>query len=418
MSNFSKSNNSLDNSTSIFRAFTTGNNYQLDQSYFLKYDLLINKIWAEELHQCGIYSTEELKLVKDGLGKISDSYKSGNFIVKPEEENCHVAIENALVQLIGNAGKKIHTGRSRNDQSLTMVRMFMADALIEISNSVTELSDKMSSQFLSDSGSVFIGYSHMQQAMATTIGHYFSAHSESLQDDAEHIASVYKHINKCPLGTGCGFGSPLEVDRSWIARQLNFHGVQNNSLYCQNSNGKFELLYIQSLSQVMLSLQRFANDMITYTSKEFSLFKMSDNICQDSDISPQKRNPDVFEMIRAKSADVFALEEKIKFIVKGMPSGYNRDLQEIKACIVDAYNIVRNCIYIISLSLEHIKPDMESIYNKLTRDVVSADYVASMCIKDKNLNFKELYLDYLHHVDVSPHDAIALRVSKGSPFNF
>ena len=345
------------------------------------------------------------------------NFKCGNLTVQPEDEDGHTAIENALVKLVGNSGKKIHTGRSRNDQSLTMIRMFMTDTLREIRSSVSEFSTCLTEQFEADSDSIFIGYSHTQQAMPTTIGHYFAAHVESLQDDAGNLASVYRHINKCPLGTGAGFGSPLNVNRLWIAQQLGFHDYQNNSLYCQNSRGKYELLYIQSLSQVMLSLQRLATDMVLYTSREYSLFKMSSSLSQGSSMMPQKKNPDVFEMVRAKTADVLALEERIKFIIKGLPSGYNRDLQEIKACIVDAYNITRNCIYIMNLAMKHVKPDLEAIYSRLTRDIVAADYAINKCIINKDLNFRDVYRESLNDIDLEPHEAIGLRKSKGSPGN-
>lgn len=417
MSKLWQKNEDIDNIADIFCTFTTGNDYQLDQTYFLKHDIIASKVWADALYTCEIYTEIEVKQVKEALDKIMDSYKAGTFTVQPEDEDGHTAIENALVKLVGNLGKKIHTGRSRNDQSLTMIRMFMTDTLREIRNSVTEFSDKLTTQFKADSDGIFIGYSHTQQAMPTTIGHYFAAHAESLVDDAENLASVHKHIDKCPLGTGAGFGSPLDVNRHWIAHQLGFQTFQNNSLYCQNSRGKFELLYIQAMSQVMLSLQRLATDMILYTSREYSLFKMSDSLSQGSSMMPQKKNPDVFEMIRAKTSDVLALEEKVKFIIKGLPSGYNRDLQEIKACIVDAYNITRNCIYIAGLAIEHIKPDMEAIYSRLTKDIVSADYAINMCIEDSRLNFRDLYRYNLHFDDVSPHEAIGLRKSKGSPGN-
>ena len=398
----------------IFRTFTTGNNYQLDQTYFLEYDLKINRVWADVLYRCEIYTESELQTIQETIDKIKDSYKSGSFTVKQEDENGHNAIENALIKFTGNIGTKINIGRSRNEQQLTAVRMFMLDIITEIRNAAAGLADKLQIELEADKNSVFIGYSHTQQAAPTTIGHYFAAHSESLQDDVENLASVYKLINKCPLGTGAGFGSPLEMDRLWIAKQLGFHTFQNNSLYCQNSFGKFELLYIQALSQVMLTLQRLATDMILYTSREYSLFKMSDNLSQYSNEMPHKRNPDVFEMIRAKSADVLALEEKVKLIVKGLPSGYNRDLQEIKACVVDTYNITRNCLYITGLAIENIKPDLENIYNKLTRDTVASDYATSISALNKFSDYKDVYKKYIENIYLEPHESISLRRSKGS----
>jgi argininosuccinate lyase len=320
--------------------------------------------------------------------------------------------------MIGDLGKKIHTGRSRNDQSLTMIRMFMKDSLWECTGEVSKLIYTINEQFEKYRDDIFIGYSHTQQAMPITIGHYFGAHKESLHDDMNHLILTSDFINQNPLGTGAGFGSPLDVNRNVISRTLDFNKTQNNSLYCQNSRGKFELLFIQSLSQVMLSLQKLATDMIFYTTRELALFKMSDSLSQGSSMMPQKKNPDVFELIRAKSADVLSLEERVKLIIKGLPSGYNRDLQEIKACIVDAYNITKNCTYIMQLAMKHITPDIDAINKKLESDIVAADYAISKCIKDRDLNFRDVYKETMTgEITLKPEDAVGLRKSKGSPMN-
>ena len=407
-----------DTDADIFCSFTTGNDYQLDQTYFIKHDIIASKAWAYALCSNGIYAYNEYKTVEASLNSILESYEQGTFNVKPEDEDCHTAIENALIAMTGDLGKKIHTGRSRNDQSLTMIRMFMKDSLWECTGEVSKLIYTINEQFEKYQDDIFIGYSHTQQAMPITIGHYFSAHKESLADDMRHLKMVSDFINQNPLGTGAGFGSPIDINRDVLSNTLNFNKTQNNSLYCQNSRGKFELLFIQSLSQVMLSLQRLATDMIFYTTRELALFKMSDSLSQGSSMMPQKKNPDVFELIRAKSADVMSLEERVKLIIKGLPSGYNRDLQEIKACIVDAYNITKNCTYIMQLAMKHITPDSKAIESKLQSDIVAADYAISKCINNRNLNFRDVYKETMSgEIPLKPIDAVGLRKSKGSPMN-
>ena len=406
-----------DEARDLFCEFTTGNDYQLDGAYFIEYDIIASKAWAIALQGCGIYTADECAKIIRALDNINKSYKSGTFSVRPEDEDCHTAIENALVLMTGEIGKKIHTGRSRNDQSLTMIRLFMRNSLCEFEEQLPLLIEKladMSSRYQDD---IFIGYSHTQQAMPITIGHYFNAFSEQFGDDMYYVGMIKQFINQCPLGTGAGFGSPLDVDRDMLSDMLGFNTVQNNSLYCQNSRGKFELLYIQCLSQILLGIQKLATDMVFYTARELALFKMSDSLSQGSSMMPQKKNPDVFELIRAKTCDVMALEDKVKLILKGLPSGYNRDLQEIKACIVDAHNITHTVLHIMYNALDHIKPDHVAIKKRLEKDIVSADFAISRCIQDPTLNFRDVYRESLSDIPLKPVEAIGLRKSKGSPGN-
>ena len=407
---------SLSGDAEVFCRFTTGNDYQLDHSYFLEHDLCATVAWAHALEKAGIYDKQELEKVLAALETIRINYNRGSFGVSIKDEDCHTAIENALVNIAGEPGKKIHTGRSRNDQSLAMIRLFMKEKLDIIGLKTQSMYNSLIDKSRENFGKLFIGYSHTQQAMPTTLEHYFIAHAESFLDDAHWInCHVINFISQCPLGTGAGFGSQLEIDRDFLTKKLGMRTTQYNSLYCQNSRGKFELLYIGAMSQVMLSLQRLASDMVLYTSREFGLFKMSDSLSQGSSMMPQKKNPDVFEMIRAKAADVMSLEERVKMIVKGLPSGYNRDLQEIKACIVDAYNITNNCLDVMSLALKHIEADSERISSVIQKDITSTDVIISQCIKQTGASFRDIYLNAGLDSDIDPLEAAMSRRSLGSP---
>jgi argininosuccinate lyase len=401
----------------IFCTFTTGNDYQLDHTYFLEHDLKASMAWAKALCKAGIYTESELDTVLEALATIKRNYNRGSFGVTQNDEDSHTAIENALVNIAGEPGKKIHTGRSRNDQALTAIRLFMKQSLERIHGKCLEFKDTLLKSANAYGGSLFIGYSHTQQAMPTTVEHYFMAHAESISDDVKCIETAMPLISQCPLGTGSGFGSPLDIDRDFLTAELGLSFTQVNSLYCQNSRGKFELLFVNSLTQIMLSLQRLAGDMVLYTSREFSLFKMSDSLAQGSSMMPHKKNPDVFELVRAKSADVMALEERIKMIVKGLPSGYNRDLQEIKACIVDAYNITNNCLDVMNLAMKHIEPDTKNIERRIQRDIVITDIAISKCISDKKLNFRDVYKKIDLQENIDPLQAALARRSTGSPGN-
>jgi len=400
-----------------FNSFTTGNDYLLDKEYFLKYDLHGSLAQALVLRMAGIYRMDEYKAI---VALLNIAIENLDIIeVTKEDEDCHTAIEKYLTQHAGDLGKKIHTGRSRNDQSLTMIRLYMLDMLDRVNGSLTLLNKNLNNKSEQYRKQIFIGYSHTQQAMLTTLGHYYNAINEQLEDDALFIKFIQLHISKSPLGSGAGFGSPIYLDRGIASKQMGFTSVQHNSLYCQNSRGKFELMYIQGLGQIMLSLQRLASDILLYTSREFSFFDVSDELSQGSSMMPQKKNLDVFEIIRAKSAEVISLENRVQLIMKGLPSGYNRDLQIIKNAIVEATNTTLDCINITNGALDYIKPNDTNIRNSIKKDIYSADAAILKCMEDKSLNFRDVYKEILESdMNFNPDDIIKSRVSSGSPGNF
>jgi len=400
-----------------FNSFTTGNDYLLDKEYFLKYDLQGSLAQALVLRMAGIYRMDEYKAI---VALLNIAIENLDIIeVTKEDEDCHTAIEKYLTQHAGDLGKKIHTGRSRNDQSLTMIRLYMLDMLDRVNGSLTLLNKNLNNKSEQYRKQIFIGYSHTQQAMLTTLGHYYNAINEQLEDDALFIKFIQLHISKSPLGSGAGFGSPIYLDRGIASKQMGFTSVQHNSLYCQNSRGKFELMYIQGLGQIMLSLQRLASDILLYTSREFSFFDVSDELSQGSSMMPQKKNLDVFEIIRAKSAEVISLENRVQLIMKGLPSGYNRDLQIIKNAIVEATNTTLDCINITNGALDYIKPNDTNIRNSIKKDIYSADAAILKCMEDKSLNFRDVYKEILESdMNFNPDDIIKSRVSSGSPGNF
>lgn len=413
-----KNNNLMSSAQEAFNNFTTGKDYILDRENFLYYDLKASIAHAGALHLAHIYTFDEFSKIKDLLNAaILDISLVG---VTKEDEDCHTAIERYLTLNAGDLGKKIHTGRSRNDQSLTMIRLYMKANLM---NSIMHPLSKSINNFKTMSSEyheqVFIGYSHTQQAMLTTLGHYYDAFKEQLEDDYEFLKYIYKHIDKNPLGSGAGFGSPIYLDRNWTTKDLGFREVQMNSLYCQNSRGKYELLYLHGLSQVMQTLQKFATDMLLYTTREFSFFNVSDELSQGSSMMPQKKNLDVFEIIRAKSAEVMSLENRVQLIMKGLPSGYNRDLQVIKNALVESTDSVAECLNIFNLALKFIQPNDINICKAIKNDIYSADIAITKCSNDSSLNFRDVYKNILEEdLDFTTGDILRARISLGSPGNY
>lgn len=413
-----KNNKENSSAQEAFNNFTTGKDYILDRENFLYYDLKASIAHAAALAMADIYTTDEFHKIKDLL---TDAIVDVNLInVSKDDEDCHTAIERYLTEHAGDLGKKIHTGRSRNDQSLTMIRLYMKanlsnNIMCELSKNINEFKELTSEHY----NQIFIGYSHTQQAMLTTLGHYYDSFKEQLEDDYEFLKYIYKHIDKNPLGSGAGFGSPIYLDRHWTTKNLGFREIQMNSLYCQNSRGKYELLYLHGLSQVMQTLQKFATDMLLYTSREFSFFDVSDELSQGSSMMPQKKNLDVFEIIRAKSAEVMSLENRVQLIMKGLPSGYNRDLQVIKNALVESTDSVSECLNIFNLALKFMQPNDSNIRKAIKKDIYSADAATLKCMEDNSLNFRDIYKQILNEdLAFSPEEIIKRRASLGSPGNY
>ena len=403
-----------------FNNFTTGSDATLDLLYFMEWDIKASKIYAKALWHSEIYTADEFNKISNALDEIEECRKLDEISPSEIGEDCHSYIEYQLSIMLGDIGKKIHTGRSRNDQSLTMIRMFMYDSALNIHSSLNKLKRDLFDLSVDNKDQVFIGYTHTQQAMITTLGHYYNSFFEQLKDDEEFLIMNANHIHQCPLGTGAGYGSPLDLNRKMISDELGFMKVQSNSMYCQNSRGKFELIFINCCSQIMLSLQRLATDMILYTSREFSFFDVDDALSQGSSKMPQKKNLDVFEIIRGKYAIIASLETRIQLILKGLPSGYNRDLQLIKEAIVEASEITEECIDIMIYALRYIKPNDINIRKAIKTDIYSADVVTSICTNNKEMNFRDTYksIDINNLEKFKPEEILILRKSQGSPNNY
>ncbi len=234
------------------------------------------------------------------------------------------------------------------------------------------------------------GYSHTQQAMLTTVGHYFASFAEGLLDDADFIVSVEKHIDKNPLGSAAGFGTSIPVDRKFTTKQLGFADLQINSLYCQNSRGKFESAYMESLAQVMLTLGKFAGDILLFTSQEFDFFAVNDSLVTGSSIMPHKKNLDVMEMLRGNVSVVLANQLMIKDIAKNLISGYNRDGQLIKKPLMESTRIVTDSLDIAAIFLKGLKPRIHRIQAKIDNRIFTAD-TANRLVLEQGIPFREAY---------------------------
>lgn len=314
--------------------YTVGDDYILDQKIFLPYDLKASLAHAEMLAKIKILTVREFSQIKKGLAEIKKLWEKGKFIITEEQEDCHAAIEQYLTKHFGKCGEKIHTGRSRNDQSLVMIRLYEIDALKKIWSLSEKLIEMWRKWARENKNIKMPGYTHMQKAMPTTVGVWQSAYADALNDVNEFTDETLEVLDQSPLGSGAGYGVPLALDRKFTAKALGFSKVQENPIYCQLSRGFFEAQALNAAGAVSFILSRWASDLMLFTTSEFGFFSLPRNFTTGSSIMPQKQNYDIFEIMRASIAIVESARSEILQIAEKLPSGYHRDLQLVKAPLV------------------------------------------------------------------------------------
>ncbi|OGG73675.1 argininosuccinate lyase [Candidatus Kaiserbacteria bacterium RIFCSPLOWO2_01_FULL_54_20] len=397
--------------------YTAGTDYIFDVE-ILPFDIQASRAHAKGLQKIGILNADELKQIGEGLDALEKDSKAGKIAIRPEDEDCHTVIENYLVEKIGEAGKKIHTGRSRNDQIAVAMRLYMKTHLASLEKDARTLARQFIDTAEKYEDVPMPGYSHTQQAMLTTVGHYFAAYAESLLDDADHIEQVAEHIDASPLGSAAGFGTSIPVDREFTAKEMGFGKVQLNTLYVQNSRGKVESRYLEALAQVMLSLGKFANDTLLFTSQEFDYFSVDESLTTGSSIMPHKKNLDPMEILRGQVSVVMGNQLIVKDIAKNLMSGYNRDGQLIKKPLIESTHIVEDSLEVAGLVLAGLTPKQENIRAKIHKGIFTADIANEMVTKE-GMAFRDAYKKAagMDAGDVDLKKNIASKKSLGAPGN-
>ncbi len=368
--------------------FTVGNDYILDFK-LVPYDCLASQAHAKMLAKIGILTEEESARLVLELDKIAEQAKAGIFKILPEQEDCHTAIENRLVEKLGELGKKIHTARSRNDQVLTALRLYYKDALESCQESVTALSTSIE-RFVQKYGQIALpGYTHTRKAMPSSITMWGGAFVAAMQDNLSLVDASMNMIDQCPLGTAAGYGVPLEIDREFTASELGFGRVQENPVYAQLSRGKLEATMLHTQSQIMLDLNRFASDLIFFSMPEIGYFSLPTDLCTGSSIMPQKQNPDVLELVRAKYHSVFACEMQLRTTTANLISGYHRDLQLTKEPTMKGLEITNSSLAIVTLVFERLSVDETKCKEGLTEEVFATEEVYRLVAE--GAPFREAY---------------------------
>ena len=312
------------------QSFLAGDDHVLDRQ-LLPYDCRASLAHARMLARIGVLDDAELQSLETGLAQIAESAEHGRFTITEADEDCHTAIENFLTRTCGEAGRKIHTGRSRNDQVLTALRLWEKDAVDHLLGALVAYLDALYAIRQEQGGVSLPGYTHMQAAMPTTVDVWLGSYADAARDDHELLSLVRRLVDRCPLGTAAGFGVPvLAIDREGTAAELGFAEVLANPMYAQLSRGRVEALLLAACSQVMLGLSRLASDLLLFSTREFGLVLLPPALCTGSSLMPQKRNPDVLELVRARFHVVAGEEGKVRAMTAGLISGYNRDVQLTK----------------------------------------------------------------------------------------
>jgi argininosuccinate lyase len=370
-------------------SFLAADDHLLDQQLVV-HDCRASVAHARMLHEVEILNSEELAQLEVGLAQIIELAEQGEFQITPGDEDCHTAIENYLTENCGEAGRKIHTGRSRNDQVLTAIRLWEKQQLSIMKGLLDQHIKILNSVCNRDGGIQLTGYTHMQAAMPTSVAVWLGSFADATADDKVMLAAVEQIIDQCPLGTAAGFGVPvLKLDRQQTADDLGFARVQSNALYAQLSRGKFEGQILGLCSQIMLGLNRLASDLILFSTREFGYLKLPSNLVTGSSIMPQKKNPDVLELIRARLHFVLAEEQKVKTMTASLISGYNRDVQLTKGALFAGVKATLDCLQAMAMVLEGIEFDRNACAASLTEEVFATEQ--AMKLVAEGMPFRDAY---------------------------
>ena len=354
--------------------FTVGRDREMDL-YLAPYDVLGSIAHITMLEQIGLLGKEELTRLTAELKAIYARCKRGEFVIEDGVEDVHSQVELLLTRKLGDIGKKIHSGRSRNDQVLLDVKLFIRHRLKGVVEAVTELFDALQQRSEQYKAVLMPGYTHLQIAMPSSFGLWFGAYAESLTDDMLFLHAAYKQANRNPLGSAAGYGSSFPLNRTLTTRLLGFDSMTYNVVYAQMGRGKTERNVAFALASVAATLSKLAFDACLFNSQNFSFVKLPDSCTTGSSIMPHKKNPDVFELIRAKSNKLQALPEQIILVINNLPSGYFRDLQIIKEVFLPAFDELEDCLRMTTYIIQRMEVNAHILDNPMYDPIFSVEEV-------------------------------------------
>lgn len=334
--------------------FTVGNDRTYDLA-LAPYDCIASKAHAKMLGEIGMLTSKEVKDLTDALEGILKSTQKGDFVIEKEFEDMHSKIEFLLTQKLGDLGKKIHTARSRNDQVLVALQLYIKEELSQIKKEVVKLFDLLLKLAETHQKDLLPGYTHMQVAMPSSFGLWFSAYAESLVDDVAFLNTAFRLADQNPLGSAAGFGSSFPIDRELTSKELGFKTLKYNVVAAQMGRGKVEKASATAIGMLGGTLAKLAMDICMYMGQDFDFIHFPEELTTGSSIMPHKKNPDVFELIRGKCNLLQGLPQQLALLTSNLPSGYHREMQLAKAPLVEAFQEIKACLEMMHFSLSKIE---------------------------------------------------------------
>jgi argininosuccinate lyase len=356
----------------------------------IEYDITGSIAHAKMLAKTGIISKQEGEQLVAGLEQIRQEYRLGEFNPGIDAEDIHFAVEHRLTQLVGDAGKKLHTARSRNDQVGTDTRLYLRDQITQIRSQLREFQGVLFNLAADNVETLIPGYTHLQRAQPVSLAHHLLAYFQMLQRDWERLGEIYKRVNISPLGSGALAGTTFPIDRHYTAELLNFDGVYANSMDGV-SDRDFAIEFLSASSIIMVHLSRLAEEIILWSSQEFGFVTLLDTCATGSSIMPQKKNPDVPELVRGKTGRVFGHLQGMLVLMKGLPLAYNKDLQDDKEALFDSVKTVKGCLEAMTILLsEGLEFRISRLAQAVAEDFSNATDVADY-LAARGVPFREAY---------------------------
>lgn len=382
--------------------FTVGNDREIDM-HIAKYDVQASLAHAIMLESIGIITSNELKDLKRGLQELADDIKNETFSIEDSFEDVHSKIEWELTEKLGEVGKKIHTARSRNDQVLVALQLYYKENLSIINDKTKTLFDTLLSLADVHKESLLPGYTHLQVAMPSSFGLWFSAYAELLIDDVYLLNGVSQIVNQNPLGSAAGYGSSFPIDRELTTKELEFATLKYNVVAAQLSRGKNERAIASALGGLCNTMSRFAMDVCLYMSQNFNFISFPDELTTGSSIMPHKKNPDVFELIRGKCNKIQALHTEMVLITNNLPTGYHRDFQLLKENIINAFEDVKDILDILNYAIQQVIVKDIDLNDEKYQYLFTVDSINNLVVE--GMSFREAYQKIGEQVQTGTYQA-------------
>ncbi len=377
-------------------SFTVGRDRELD-IHLAPFDVLASLAHIGMLESVGLLTNKELTLLREELKNIYRQIKEGTFSLQEGIEDVHSQVEHLLTEKLGDTGKKIHSARSRNDQVLVDLKLFLRNEIEKLVNAAKELFDLLVSQSERYKTYLLPGYTHLQLAMPSSFGLWFAAYAESLVDDLLTLHAAYEVVNKNPLGSAAGYGSSFPINREMTTTLLGFDDLNYNVVYAQMGRGKSEKIVTSAMANIAATLSKLSMDACLYLNQNFGFISFPDELTTGSSIMPHKKNPDVFELIRSHCNRLQALPNEITLMINNLPSGYQRDLQLVKEHLIPAFADMRSCIKMAGLMIANVQVKENILADEKYKYLFSVEEVNKLVLQ--GIPFRDAYRKIGHDIE-------------------